>query len=232
MLVRVLGASFRSAPPDRSGTNGIRMTAAKTARVSTIPDLIFKKTARNERLPPNGFGQHSTFREKMGKRDGAVEVDHRSSRSDSISFSRSRSFIIGVRGGGPAGTTTGGVTQPSRTPSARRASVKTVLRPACGGPNSATTRSRSVTNTISPPAAIRTYSLSLFLSTLRPTERTAHRSFQKLPWQFCGSSCQLVSRTADLVEWSGQAPLTRTDNLLRSPEFAAGGQDEGMTFTA
>ena len=164
------------------------------------------------------------FRERqMGKRDGAVEVDHRSSRSDSISFSRSRSFVIGVRGGGPAETTTGGVTQPSRTPSARRASVKTVLRPACGGPNSATTRSRSVTNTISPPAAIRTYSLSLFLSTSRPTERTAHRSFQKLPWQFCGNSCQLVSRTADSVEWSGQAPLTRTDNLLRSPEFAAGG---------
>jgi hypothetical protein len=88
---------------------------------------------------------YSIFGEKMGKRDGAVEVDHRSSRSESKSFSRSRTFIIGVRGGGPAETIADGVTQPSRTPSPRRASVKTVLRPACGGPNSAKTRSRSVT---------------------------------------------------------------------------------------
>ena len=193
------------------------MTNGSNARASTGGVIRSAPPDRSaHERHPHDCGQ-------MGKRDGAVEVDHRSSRSNSISFSRSRSFIIGVRGGGPAETITGGVTQPSRTPSARRASTKTVLRPACGGPNSATTRSRSVTNTISPPAAIRTYSLSLFLSTLRPTERIAHRSFQKLPYQFCGNSCQLVSRTANSVEWSGQAPLTRTDNLLQSSEFAAGG---------
>jgi hypothetical protein len=49
-----------------------------------------------------------------------------------------------------------------------------------GGPISATTRSRSVTRTVSPPAASRTYSLNLFFRVLRPTERINKCSYQRL----------------------------------------------------
>ena len=80
-----------------------------------------------------------------------------------------------ANGGGPPAAIAGGDTQPSRTASASNGSAKNALRPACGGTNSATTRSRSVTSTVSPPAAMRTYSLSLFFSTLRPTERMNER---------------------------------------------------------
>jgi len=65
----------------------------------------------------------------------------------------------------------GGVIQPWRKASSKSASESIGLREGLGGPISATTRSRSVTKTVSPPAASRTYSLSLFLSVLRPTER-------------------------------------------------------------
>src|SRR5215471_2185821 len=65
----------------------------------------------------------------------------------------------------------GGVSQPSRTASASSASTRSGLRPGRGGTISATTRSRSVTSTVSPPAARRTYSLSLFLRSFRPTEK-------------------------------------------------------------
>jgi hypothetical protein len=58
----------------------------------------------------------------------------------------------------------GGLIHPWRTASSRRASETSGLRPGAGGPSSATTRSRSVTKTVSPPAASRMYSLSLFLA--------------------------------------------------------------------
>ena len=56
----------------------------------------------------------------------------------------------------------GGVTQPFRTAFARTASPSHSPRPCPGGTISATMRSRSVTRTVSPPAARRMYSLSLF----------------------------------------------------------------------
>ncbi|MEO8604732.1 MAG: GTP-binding protein [bacterium] len=68
-----------------------------------------------------------------------------------------------------------GVIAPLRTTSAKHASARMGLRCSRGGDGSATTRSRSVTNTVSPRAARRTYSLSLFLRTLRPTARTRER---------------------------------------------------------
>src|SRR5579863_2851183 len=79
--------------------------------------------------------------------------------------------ITGLRAGGSGPINTGGVIQPWRQASNHSASDGNGLRVGRGGPISATTRSRSVTRTVSPPAARRTYSLSLFLSSLRPTER-------------------------------------------------------------
>ena len=73
-------------------------------------------------------------------------------------------------GGGPASAIRGGVSQPSRTPRAINSSSGRFRLPR-GGPISATTRSRSVTSTVSPAAAKRTYSLSLFFKTFRPTDR-------------------------------------------------------------
>src|SRR4051812_3109943 len=79
--------------------------------------------------------------------------------------------ITGLRAGGSRAIKIGGVIQPLRQASDHSASDSRGLRVGLGGPISATTRSRSVTRTVSPPAASRTYSLSLFLRSLRPTER-------------------------------------------------------------
>src|SRR5207247_6141531 len=96
-------------------------------------------------------------------------------------LSRSSSIVItGLRGGGPRPTELGGVIQPCRTASNSSASASTGLRVWLGGQISATTRSRSVTRTVSPPAASRMYSLNLFLSVLRPTERMIQCSYQRL----------------------------------------------------
>ncbi len=82
------------------------------------------------------------------------------------------SDVTGARGGIPDPGISGGVSQPWRTTSARRASATAGARSARGGTSSATTRSRSVTRTISPLAARRTYSLRRFFRILRPTART------------------------------------------------------------
>src|SRR5207247_4167793 len=104
-------------------------------------------------------------------RDRGIEVNQRSFRSCSSSFFSLRKDVTGLRGGGVDAASAGGVIQPLRTASASNASASTGLLVVSGGTISATMRSRSVTKTVSPPAARRTYSLSLFLSTFRPTER-------------------------------------------------------------
>src|ERR1700694_4412214 len=113
----------------------------------------------------------------------AIEIDHRSARSRCRLLRSSSIVITGVRWGGPRPTEIGGVIQPCRKASINRASASSGLRLGLGGPISATTRSRSVTRTVSPPAASRTYSLSLFLRVLRPTERITQCSYQRLPCQ-------------------------------------------------
>src|SRR5439155_2403187 len=113
----------------------------------------------------------SVLGQEMRQRDGRVEIDHGSSRSRRSSRMSCRRLVTGLRGGGSPAAKAGGVIHSSRTASASNASARTELRLACGGTISATTRSRSVIKTVSPPAARRTYSLSLFLSTFRPTER-------------------------------------------------------------
>src|SRR6516225_962429 len=109
----------------------------------------------------------------MRKRHRAIEIDHRSARSSCRSAKSSRSFITGFRAGIAPPADSGGLIHPWRTASSRTASETSGLRPGAGGPSSATTRSRSVTKTVSPPAASRMYSLSLFLSSLMPTDLIA-----------------------------------------------------------
>jgi hypothetical protein len=103
----------------------------------------------------------------MCQGDRAIEVHHRSSRSRCRSCIRSRNVRTGLRGGGSLPASRGGVSQPSRTASASCASARRGLRPGRRGTISATTRSPSVIRTVSPPAARRTYSLSLFLRIFR-----------------------------------------------------------------
>ena len=100
---------------------------------------------------------------------------HRSARSACRSAKSSRSFITGFRAGMSFPADSGGLIHPWRTASSRRASETGELRPGVGGPSWATTRSRSVTKTVSPPAASRMYSLSLFLSSLMPTDLIAKK---------------------------------------------------------
>src|SRR5215472_11443435 len=117
--------------------------------------------------------------------------------------------MTGLRGGTRPSANVGGVTHPSRTASANRASASSGLRLGLGGTISATTRSRSVTSTVSPLAAKRTYSLSLFLSTLRPTERMTH----------------IVATRSYLVNGSGTThrPSLRHPNGYRGQAFEASG---------
>src|SRR3984957_16816167 len=147
------------------------MRILQLVRVDPIPNPAFEKPAGHQLLIPERIRREPVFSQPMCERHRAIEIDHRSARSR-CRLRKSWSIVMtGWRGGGPRPTEIGGVIHPCRKASNHRASESTELRVGLGGPISATTRSRSVTRTVSPPAASRTYSLSLFLSVLRPTER-------------------------------------------------------------
>jgi hypothetical protein len=151
------------------------MRARKIAPVNAGPHFVFEKTAGNKGLLPELLGRRLVLGEKMCQRYRSIEIDQRSLRS-SISWRlSSRNDMIGLRGGGVGDVSAGGVIQPWRTASASSASTSTGLRVVSGGRISATTRSRSVTSTVSPRSAKRTYSLSLFLRTFNPTAFTYTR---------------------------------------------------------
>ena len=160
----------------------VGMLAGETARVDTGPHFVFKESAGNQRFLPQLLGRRLVFGEKMSERDRSIEVDQRSLRSSDSCRLSSRNDMTGLRGGGVGDASTGGVIQPCRTASASSASASTGLRVLSGGTISATTRSRSVTSTVSPRSAKRTYSLSLFFRTFNPTafmmNRVASCSFQ------------------------------------------------------
>ena len=59
--------------------------------------------------------------------------------------------MIGLRGGGPPSRNHGGSYPPFPHPFGQQRIGRDRTAPTCGGPISATTRSRSVTNAISPP---------------------------------------------------------------------------------
>ena len=131
-------------------------------------------------LIPEQVGREAIFRQQMCERHRTIEIDHRSARLRCRWLRSSSIFMTGLRAGGPRPIEIGGVIQPCRKASNSSASDSIEVRVGPGGPISATTRSRSVTRTVSPPAASRTYSLSLFFRVLRPTERINGCSYQTL----------------------------------------------------
>src|SRR5450759_3579506 len=157
--------------PGEQGAGVLAVGSAKASGVEPGPDLVLDEAAGHERLRPQPGGGDPVLGEELCERHRRVQVDHRASRSPRRSSSNSARDMIGALGGALVSGASGGVSHPLRTASARSASDSNSLRPACGGASSATTRSRSVTSTVSPPDARRTYSLSLFLITLRPTAR-------------------------------------------------------------
>jgi hypothetical protein len=144
---------------------------AKPSRMQSSPYLVFQKAAGDQRLLPQGRRWRAIFCEDVRQSDRSIEVDQRPSRSSPSSRMSSLNFATGRRGGTPEAASGGGVTHPFRTASAKRASAGWTLRPGVGGTNSATTRLRSVTSTVSPAETARRYSLSSFLRALMPTTR-------------------------------------------------------------
>src|ERR1051326_8390313 len=162
---------FNEDKPPNQGSSRITVRSRKSARVDAVPDLVYKQPTGNQNLTPDRLRRRAILGQEMRQGDRRIQIDHRSSRSCCNSRISSPNGMTGFRGGGAVSTSVGGVSHPSRTAWARSASERTGLRAAWGGTSSATTRSRSVTRTVSPLAASRTYSLSLFLRTFRPTER-------------------------------------------------------------
>ena len=150
----------------------VAMGARHIARVNTVPELVLQQPAGDKRVVPQRSGRAAILCKERCERDGRVEIDHRSARSSSSSAMSASSGATGAGvGGGPAFARAGGVNRPRRTSSARSASARIGLLSTLGGTISATTRSRSVTSTVSPDAAKRMYSLSLLFRTFRPTVR-------------------------------------------------------------
>ncbi len=134
----------------RHGSRRVRAGAATT--ISRIPAAGWKPGFRPGAMPGAGDPRRQDVQARPTCR---------------LSASSARTSSNRATGGGPEPASAGGASTPERTAWARKASARTGLR---GGPSSATTRSRSVTRTVSPDAASRTYSLSLLCSTLIPTD--------------------------------------------------------------
>ena len=147
------------------------MGFGKSTTVQSSPYFVFQQTAGHQGFSPEPGWRTTIFSQEMSERDRRIQVDHRSLRSASSSSRISLRQATGAADcGSPVASSAGGVSQPLRTASARKASARTGLLVSLGGLISATTRSRSVTSIVSPPAANRTYSLSLLFSDLMPTD--------------------------------------------------------------
>ena len=165
---------FNESNAVQEGTSLISMRSGEFTRMNPGPNFIFKQTAGDQIFLPEPLGWHTVFCKKVSQGNRGIKIDHLSLRSCSISRNSSRKGMTGFRGGGSVDDSVGGVIQPWRTASASKASASSGLRFFWGGVSSATTRSRSVTSTVSPLAARRTYSLSLFLRTFNPTALMSH----------------------------------------------------------
>src|SRR6185503_11390171 len=128
----------------------VGMRSPEAARMDSRPDLVLEEPARYERFLPEGERGNSCFSQEMSERHRRVEIRHRSSRSRASSASRSSVGATGFRGGTVPRGVSAGLTTPSRTRAARWPSDRRSARVADGGVISATTRSRSVTKTVSP----------------------------------------------------------------------------------
>src|SRR6266852_3221786 len=152
----------------------------------------------------------------------AIEVDHRSARSRCRLLLSSSIVITGLRWGGSRPTEIGGVIQPCRKASINRASDSSGLRLGPGGPISATTRSRSVTRTVSPPAASRMYSLSLFLNgklLLKKARPPARSSILRLQCLERSGQARLASNEIDRA--AGHKSLKEVEPVAPGPQSEA-----------
>lgn len=163
---------FDERQPAEQRPGVVRVRSREFAGMNSCPDFILDKPAGDKCLPPELFGRRPVFGQEMREHNRGVQIDQRSLRSWSSSFCNLRKDVTGLRGGGVDPGRAGGVIQPLRTASASKASDSTGLLVRSGGTISATTRSRSVTSTVSPRSASRTYSLSLFFKTFKPTAFT------------------------------------------------------------
>ena len=149
----------------------VAMGRGAASRIEPAPSFVFEQATGDQRLGPKRRRRAPIFSQQLCEQDRGVEIDHRSRRASSSAARMSPSRLTGTVTGGGAGGSAAGLIKPRRTASASSASGASSARPALGARSSATMRSRSVTSTISPAAASRTYSLSLFLSVLMPTAR-------------------------------------------------------------
>ena len=147
------------------------MGPGKSTTMQPSPYFVFQQAAGHQGIPPEPGRRTTIFGQKLSECDRRIKVDHRSLRSASSSSRSSLKRATGAaEHGSPVAGSAGGVNQPLRIASARKASARIGLLVSLGGLISATTRSRSVTSIVSPPAASRTYSLSLLFSILMPTD--------------------------------------------------------------
>jgi hypothetical protein len=145
-----------------------------------------------------------------------IEPDHRSARSCCKSAKISRSFIPGFRAGNSLPADNGGLIHPWRSASRRNRSETSGLRPGAGGPSSATTRSQSVISTVSPPAASRMYSLSLFLSSLMPTDLMRQKNLPVAALSIIAMRQVALQRTANKETITGGERLIYIDFLTQN----------------
>ena len=147
------------------------MGPGKSTTMKPSPYFVFQQAAGHQGIPPEPGRRTTIFGQKLRECDRRIKVDHRSLRSASSSSRSSLKKATGAaERGSPVAGSAGGVNQPLRIASARNASARIGLLVSLGGLISATTRSRSVTSIVSPPAASRTYSLSLLFNILMPTD--------------------------------------------------------------
>ena len=141
-----------------------------TACMHTVEDLVLQQAAGHEGLRPEGIGRRTVLGKEARQHHRRVQVDQRSARSPSSSRSTPSMLVTGLRRGSLAlGGTLAGARRPCRSRSPRRRSAGDASARMRGDTSSATTWPRSVTRTVSPAAAARTYSLRRFFRTLMPT---------------------------------------------------------------
>ncbi len=157
--------------PSNDCARRLAVRVRKPARVQRRSYLVFEAPAGDQCSAPEGSRGPAVPGQQPGLRDGRIEIDHRSRRLSSRSARTSSRLATGAGlGGAPDPASAGGASTPDRTASVRKASAGTGLRLSRNGPNSATTRSRSVTSMVSPEAASRTYSLKRLFSALIPID--------------------------------------------------------------
>ncbi len=166
-------SSFRSMQcnPSNNPTHGLATRVRKTPCMRRRSNPECDGPTGHQCAVPRGSRRLVVLGQGPSPRNESVRLDHRSHLFLSSSVKTSSKLATGAGlGGGPEPVSVGGTSSPDRTASARNASARTEFRASLGGPNSATTRSRSVTKTVSPDAASRTYSLNFLFRTLMPTD--------------------------------------------------------------